>query len=166
MVRTFVAAWPSRRATAALAALPRPAVPGVRWLPVGDLHVTLRFLGDVPGDEVEGRLRRTTLPRASAALGPTVAMLGNRVVMAPVAGLDALAAAVAGGTAGLGEGDETTRPFLGHLTLARCRDPAAGRRVCGTPVDIAFDVDDVAVVDSETGPEEVRYTRLADVPTG
>ena len=68
-------------------------------------------------------------------------------------------------TADLGQpsGD---RPFVGHVTLARCRDDRAGRQVCGTAVDLAFGVEEVAVVTSETRPEGARYTTVATAPLG
>lgn len=163
MGRVFVAVWPPSDVAAALAALPRPATEGVRWVPGQDLHVTLRFLGDVDHHLVTARLEQAPLPRATAALGPAVTMLGRRVVMAPVAGVDALAAAVTSATADLGRAER--RRFLGHVTLARCRRDDAGRAVCGTPVDLTFPVNEVAVVTSETHPDGARYTTRAVVPT-
>lgn len=169
MARVFVAVWPPSRVVAALAALPRPAVPGLRWVPTENLHVTLRFLGDVDPDTVVDRLQATPLPAATATLGPTVAMLGRRVVMAPVAGLDRLAAAVLQATEDLGE--PARRPFVGHVTLARRRRDAAGREVSGASLGrtsdpaLTFDVGEVAVVTSETHPDGARYTTRATVPT-
>ncbi len=163
MARVFVAVWPPARVRAALAALPRPSVQGVRWLPEENLHVTLRFLGDVEPHDVTDRLQATSLPAATAALGPAVTMLGRHVVMVPVAGLDGLAATVLQATDDLGE--PARRRFLGHVTLARCKRDGAGREVCGAPLDLTFDVDGVAVVTSETHPDGARYTTRATVPT-
>lgn len=162
MARVFVAVWPPSPVRDALAALPRPSVPGVRWLPEENLHVTLRFLGDVDPDEVTERLQTTSLPAATAALGPAVTMLGRHVVMAPVAGLDGLAATVRQATGDLGTPDR--RRFVGHVTLARCQRDGAGREVCGAALDLAFDVGEVAVVSSETHPDGARYTTRATVP--
>lgn len=163
MGRVFVAVWPPPDVAAALAALPRPATEGVRWVPRQDLHVTLRFLGDADPEQVTECLEQVPLPRATAALGPAVTMLGRRVVMAPVAGVDALAAAVASATADLGRAER--RRFLGHVTLARCRRDDAGRTVWGAPVDLTFSVDELAVVTSETHPDGARYTIRAVLPT-
>lgn len=163
MARVFVAVWPPPDVAAALAALPRPATDGVRWVPQEHLHVTLRFLGDVDHEQVTTRLERTSLPSAAAALGPAVTMLGRHVVMAPVAGLDALAAAVTTAIGDLGQAER--RRFLGHVTLARCRRDDAGRAVSGTAVDLTFRVREVAVITSETHPDGARYTTRAVVPT-
>lgn len=164
MARTFVAVWPPPRIADALAALPRPQLDGVRWVPRDNLHVTLRFLGDVDPAAVAARLGDVALPQAAAQVGPTVAMLGRRVLMVPVAGLDALAAATVAATADLGQ-PPPQRPFVGHVTLARCRDDRTGREVCGAPVELAFPVPEVAVVASETHPEGARYGIVARVPT-
>ena len=47
MTRLFVAAWPDTATIERLSALPRPDETGVRWVPDQNLHVTLRFLGEV-----------------------------------------------------------------------------------------------------------------------
>lgn len=163
MARVFVAVWPPAQVLDALVALPRSDVDGVRWVPRDNLHVTLRFLGDADVDEVADRLRGADLSIVSAELGPAVAMLGRRVVMVPVAGLDALAAATVAVTADLGQ-PPPDRAFAGHVTLARCSEDRAGREVCGAAVDMAFPVRQVAVVSSDTRQEGVGYTTMATVP--
>lgn len=163
MARIFVAVWPPSPVAAALAALPRPDLDAVRWVPQENLHVTLRFLGDVDVDQVSTRLHGADLPAASAEIGPTVSMLGRRVVMAPVAGLDGLAAGVLAATGDLGQ-PPADRPFVGHVTLARCRDDRAGRQVCGAAVSMAFPVHEVAVVASQTRHDGAHYATVATVP--
>lgn len=163
MARVFVAVWPPPSVTAALAALPRPDVEGVRWVPADKLHVTLRFLGDVDHEEAATRLEQASLPATTAALGPAVTMLGRHVVVVPVAGLDPLAAAVTTATGDLGQ--QERRRFSGHVTLARCRRDGAGREVCGAPVETAFEVEEVAVVTSETHSDGAHYTTRAVIPT-
>lgn len=163
MARIFVAVWPPPPVADALAALPRPDLDRVRWVPRENLHITLRFLGDVDPGEVSTRLHDADLPATSAELGPTVAMLGPRVVMAPVAGLDALAAGVIAATGDLGQ-PPADRAFVGHVTLARCRDDRAGRRVSGAAVSLTFPIREIAVVSSQTHPDGAHYTTLATVP--
>jgi 2'-5' RNA ligase len=107
-----------------------------RWVAHENLHVTLRFLGDIPDDDV---------PRMMAAFGDgvderqgVVALEGlgtfppkgrPRILHTPVAGgvpllrgvrdrADALLAPIC-------TWEPETRPFSPHLTLARARDRAA-----------------------------------------
>lgn len=163
MARTFVAVWPPADVLDELLALPRPDAPGARWAPRAALHVTLRFLGDVPPTSVTHRLLTSALPAATARVGPTTAVLGSGVVMAPVAGLDELAAAVASATADLGQ-PPPTRPFVGHVTLGRTRDERTARGCSGTPVATSFAVREIAVVTSETHPDGARYRTNATIP--
>ena len=127
-MRLFVAVRPPDDVLDAVAALARPAHPGVRWTTRDQWHVTLRFLGEVGDPEpVAAALAAAPLPAATAALGPRVTALGSGVVCLPVAGLDALAAAVSEATAGWGRPPEHRR-FRGHLTLARVDRPRRATR--------------------------------------
>lgn len=127
-MRLFVAVRPPDDVLDAVAALARPAHPGVRWTTRDQWHVTLRFLGEVGESEpVAAALAAAPLPAATAALGPRVTALGSGVVCLPVAGLDALAAAVSEATAGWGRPPEHRR-FRGHLTLARVDRPRRATR--------------------------------------
>ena len=164
MGRVFVAAWPPPVVADQLADLPVPDVAGLRRTRKENLHVTLRFLGDVAVPAVVERARTAALPTATATLGPATARLGPQVVMVPVAGLDDLAAAVARATADLGR--PPRHPFRGHVTLARARHDAAAAPATGVPVSGRFAVTEVAVVTSETRPEGARYTTVATVPCG
>ena len=143
-MRLFVAAWPSVEVADALAGLPRPEAPGLRWTRPDQWHVTLRFLGEADPDE------------ATAALDELAAA---RVVVAAVAGLDDLAASVVAATAGVGEPPEE-RAFTGHLTLARSKGPVPPGAV-GTPVAGSFPVDEVCLVRSRTLTEGAAYETLA-----
>jgi RNA 2',3'-cyclic 3'-phosphodiesterase len=55
--RMFIALTLPDAVRGALAALARP-LPGVNWTRPEQLHVTLRFLGDVPGDQIEPMIAR------------------------------------------------------------------------------------------------------------
>ena len=96
---------------------------------------------------------------AVAELGPATRLLGKRVVVAAVAGLDDLAASVVAATAGVGEPPEE-RAFTGHLTLARSKGPVPPGAV-GTPVAGSFPVDEVCLVRSRTLTEGAAYETLA-----
>ncbi|MBL78421.1 MAG: RNA 2',3'-cyclic phosphodiesterase [Acidimicrobiaceae bacterium] len=158
-MRLFVAAWLSVEVADALAGLPRPEAPGLRWTRPDQWHVTLRFLGEADPGEVTAALDELAATPAVAELGPVTRLLGKRVVVAAVAGLDDLAASVVAATAGVGEPPEE-RAFTGHLTLARSKGPVPPGAV-GTPVAGSFLVDEVCLVRSRTLPEGAAYETLA-----
>jgi 2'-5' RNA ligase len=160
--RWFVAVVPPRGILDGLAVLPRPDSPGVRWEPSERWHVTLRFLGAADRRDVSAALASVRLPRATAVLGPRVERLGAGVVVAPVSGLDALAAAVVDATAAIGRPPDP-RPFWGHLTLARLRR-GAGCPLLGVAIGGAFVVREVVLVDSRTTPSGPRYVVVERVP--
>jgi 2'-5' RNA ligase len=148
-----------------VAALERPKVVGARWTTRDQWHVTLRFLGEVDdallGDVASavGGLGRLTV---TARLGPAVELLGPRVVPIPVAGLDEVGSRVIDATAGFGRPPED-RPFRGHLTLARLK--GVRRRdlapLLGTPIDVAWTVEELHVVRSHLSPKGARYESVA-----
>jgi 2'-5' RNA ligase len=173
MVRLFVAAWPPDPVRAWLAAKDRPAVPGVRWTTADQWHVTLRFLGDVEGDDrgtgaVADLIRALDgLPASGVHAAPAsvrvgVVRFGRAAVGLPVAGLDALAGAVVTATARFGLVPDG-RPFRGHLTVARGDARAASRavRITGTPPP--WTADAVALVRSHLGAGPARYETLHTV---
>lgn len=164
-MRLFVAVWPPPELAGRLAALARPDAREVRWTPAHRLHVTLRFLGEVPdpGPVVRAVSARAGTGRAEAALGPATTWLpGRQVLVVPVGGLGALAAAV--GDALAGHGGEQ-RPWLGHLTLARVRGRRRGRsELAGTPFEAAWPVEELTVVASVTASSGPEYRVLARVP--
>ena len=147
-MRLFVAAHPTTPAVVAIDRLPRPEAPGVRWLSSEQWHVTLRFLGEADPEAASAALAGLSAVPVEAVLGPSTLLLGDAVLVVPVAGLDGLAAAVAAVTAGVGEPPED-RPFFGHITLCRFRDePPPG--AVGAAVSTTFPVDEVALVRSWT----------------
>jgi RNA 2',3'-cyclic 3'-phosphodiesterase len=159
--RLFVAVWPPPEVTDAVDALPRQQTPDVAWEPPGLAHVTLRFLGSCDPDDACAALAGLHAPPAQAQLGPAVTLLGDSVVVVPVAGLDSLAAAVLACTADIGQ-PPTHRPFVGHLTVARLRRHATCPLV-GQPLSASFGVHDVALVRSEppAAGHPRRYTTVA-----
>ena len=162
--RLFVDVRPPADVLDVLAALPRPAEPGVRWVPPHQWHVTLRFLGRAELGEVLDALRGVPLPPATAVLGPVVSRLGRSVVVVPVAGLDELALVVREATAGLGEPPDP-RGFTGHLTLARLKDRGACG-VAGSPVSASFAVGEVELVSSTVRDSGAAHEVLARFPVG
>jgi 2'-5' RNA ligase len=165
-VRLFVAVWPPAAVLDEVVRIDRPPVAGLRWTAPDSWHVTLRFLGEVPAaDPVLVALDQAALPAVTARLGETVVRLGRGVLCVDVAGLESLALAVTGATAGIGRPPER-RPFHGHLTLAR----AAGHRSAAVPAGAAgaclapltWAVRSVQVVRSHLGRPAARYEVLAE----
>jgi 2'-5' RNA ligase len=152
-MRLFVAVWPPPEAVAMLAGLPRPDVPGLRWTTPDQWHVTLRFLGEADADEVVQALRDVERAgEAAVRMGPATGRFGRRVLHVPVAGLEAVAAAVADATGLLGE-PEPGRRFAGHVTLARARDRRGVdlRPLTGVPVAAAWTATEISLVASRLG---------------
>lgn len=132
--RLFLAVSLPPAVRAAVGALARP-LPGVTWTPSEQLHVTLRFLGDVPREKIDALGTRLATVRVASFLLPLEG-LGTfppnrppRVVWLGVgAGHPRLfqlrqrlddALLAAGLTPDL-------RTFHPHVTLARCRENAPG----------------------------------------
>ncbi|MGE5375609.1 MAG: RNA 2',3'-cyclic phosphodiesterase [Bacteroidota bacterium] len=155
----------------------------VRWVPPQNMHLTLKFLGDVSPNSVEFlvQMLRNEAEHVQgfdmhlAGLGafpnlkrPRVLYIG---IQAPAA-LDALARGIESGSRRLGyEAEE--RPFSAHLTLGRVRQnvSAAGqqqirRAVEGTQVDLlgTARVDSVHLYKSDLNPGGSVYTRLYSAP--
>jgi len=170
-VRLFAAAWPPEGVVASLAALERPARPGVRWTGVSQWHVTLRFFGelDVDAGVEAGRRVAEAATRAAPAvaeLGPEVSTFGHNVLQVPVHGLDALAKVVVEATSGIGQ-PPSSRPFSGHITLARNRKKASLDGLVGEAVSARWAVEDIALVASvASGQPGVanRYDVVATFP--
>lgn len=166
-MRLFVAVHPPPEVLDAVAALPRPERPGVRWTTRDQWHVTLRFLGEVEGpgpvaDAVAAAV--AGLAPVEAVLGPRVTTLGPGVVCVPVAGLDDLAGAVVAATAGFGRPPED-RPFTGHLTVARARRGSGPvRRLAGAPIEGRWVASSAEVVRSHLHPAGARYETVASAP--
>jgi 2'-5' RNA ligase len=164
MARLFVAVYPPSGLVRELAALPRADRPNVRWVPIDQLHVTLRFFGDTELEPAKDRLERLvpTLTAPTVTMGPRISRLGRNVVCVPVSGLEQLAAEVNRATADLGEPPDP-RPFRGHLTLARLRHRAACG-LAGAPFDASFVVDRVHLVESVTRAEGAEHATVRSWP--
>jgi RNA 2',3'-cyclic 3'-phosphodiesterase len=160
--RRFVAVWPPAEVLDLVEGLHRPEGLGGRWTRRDQWHVTLRFLGDVPRDDVVDALQGAGSGPVVARLGPKVAKLGRGVIQVAVAGLEDLAADVVARTAALGRPVED-RVFRGHLTLARIAGrPPKG--VLGQPIEAIWTVDALHVVASHLGGNAARYETEATIP--
>ena len=163
MTRLFVAAWPPGDVAEQLATLGPADQQGVRRLPVEQLHVTLRFLGDTDPDEALGRMAACNLPASTARVGPAVQRLGRGQLVVPVTGVDGLAAAVDEATVDLGA--PRRHPFFGHVTLARTKRDAHSW-IEHAEVTADFPVEDVRLVESRLDPAGSVYRMVAAIPVG
>jgi 2'-5' RNA ligase len=167
MPRLFLAVWPPADVLERIAALDRPAVPGLRWTTSGQWHVTLRFLGSVeePDLVVHALTGLAGWPAVQVSAGPAIGRFGQRVLHLPVSGLDGLASHVVAATAHLGRPPED-RPFTGHLTLARVAKNARVdlRPLTGTPLAGSWVVDEVRLVESHLSSSGPRYEVRTRIP--
>lgn len=168
MPRLFVALLPPEEVLDVLAALPRPEVPGLRWTNRDQWHVTVRFLGRVESAEpVAAALGAVAWPArpVEARVGPAVGRFGDRVLQAPVTGLEVIAERVVAATAHLGQPAEE-RPFAGHVTLARAGRGPRPRlsQLTGEPVSASWVVEEVCLMESHLSPRGARYEVVEAFP--
>jgi len=185
-VRLFLAVLLPDEVRAALAAevqrLQRVAR-DVAWVAPDNLHVTLKFLGEVEPGRVEavgaalGPVAKTTAAFDVEVLGlgafpsptrPRVVWAGLGAGAAPLA---ALAGRVDAALATAAFAPET-RPFAGHVTLGRVREPQRAPRLAAA-LDAGASrrfglvaVDRIALVRSDLSPRGARYTVLETWPLG
>ena len=150
---------------------------GVAWVAEPNLHVTLKFLGQV--DEarlpaIVGALEATASRRprfevAVRGLGAFPSASRPRVVWAgleDVPALAALAGEIDAALAALGFPTES-RPFAAHVTLGRQREPrgnAALAAALARPVELGrLAVARVSLMRSDRAAGATRYTELAGV---
>ncbi|PYO00958.1 MAG: RNA 2',3'-cyclic phosphodiesterase [Candidatus Rokuibacteriota bacterium] len=153
----------------------------VAWVASDNLHVTLKFLGHVEPSRLDDAVSALTV--ASAVVAPfdlDVAGLGAfpsstrpRVLWAGLAeGADAaakLARSIDSALAGHGFPPED-RPFAGHVTLGRVREPRGDRELASALAASArqrfgrFTVDRVALMRSELSSRGAHYSILAALP--
>lgn len=147
----------------------------VRWVPEQNLHLTLRFLGQVPEERLDGvveRVRGFVAERAPfscrlATIRPFPSESRARVVAARVAPeppLSDLHERIERGVVDAGLEPEPRR-FQAHVTLGRAIKPPlrdASIDVLLHPVPI--EVDRVVLYRSDLAPKGPRYTPLMEIP--
>jgi len=156
----------------------RPAA-HLKWSPVYNLHITLKFIGEWPEEklpQLEEALRsvprRNPIALEVRGLGWYPSSKNPRVFWAGLhdgAGLTTLARDIETALEPLGIAKDT-RPFSAHLTLARIKDP--------TPLDAlraaieklelaeygAFNADCFHLFRSQPGAAGSIYTKLLECP--
>jgi 2'-5' RNA ligase len=141
-IRTFIAVKLPETVLAAIGGVQeRMAACGlnVRWVTTGNIHLTLKFLGEVDEDEVDGIAAVLTeavhgfapLRLAAAGAGVFPSVKRARVIWVGLAGqlpeLAALQRSIEDRLATIGYPREK-RPFSGHLTLGRVKGLIAASR--------------------------------------
>ncbi|HEV2756715.1 MAG TPA: RNA 2',3'-cyclic phosphodiesterase [Actinomycetota bacterium] len=145
-------------------------LPGARWAPVENQHVTLNFLGWVPAEDLERVVERVDavapLHRASnAALGGLGAFPRERRARVLWAGIDDPTGLLAGLAADLGDElravgyEPEERAYTPHLTLARFKTPRSltGLLPALPPPPGTFPIDRVTLFRSRLSPSGSRY---------
>ncbi len=158
--------------------------PDIKWVSSASIHVTLKFLGDVPASRIDeiGQSLKSTCAAFSpmhlivGSLGAFPSLLHPRIAWAGLDGdietLCLLARRIDAALASLGYSPES-RPFAPHLTLARVRQEASGRvraslgeALASTAVQRvpSFDALSASVMRSQLTPRGAIYARLVPLP--
>lgn len=159
---------------------------GIQWARPEGMHLTLKFLGNIPSSRV-APLVQCLGPVAAASRPFTLELAGlgmfpnrraPRVLWAGTSGgleaLSSLQQATETAVTALGHRPEE-RPFRPHITLGRPRrslsDAQRGRigevvSKLSPPAPVSWPVESVEVMRSELHPSGSRYTVLASVDFG
>ncbi|MGZ8847378.1 MAG: RNA 2',3'-cyclic phosphodiesterase [Pyrinomonadaceae bacterium] len=157
----------------------RSALPDVRasWTREDNIHLTLKFLGDVPVNQIESLAQAlmraaTQTPDFDLVIRdcgsfptrgkPKVLWIG---IDDPSSNLPKLQAAVEDECAKAGF-DRDQRSFHPHLTIARLRNPKGARSLAELHQEIGFEpvsvsVSEVCLIRSELSSAGSRYTVIA-----
>jgi 2'-5' RNA ligase len=154
----------------------RETAPDIRWVKAANLHLTMRFLGDIPKDSIA--VLAGELSKNLSGFGPFEISLRGiggfpnlkkaRVIW--IGGgqglelLEGLAPLVEKSCRNCGFGP-ADKPFSSHLTLGRVKFPKGHERLISivdslnyeTPL---FTVEEIVVFRSELSPAGPKYTRL------
>ena len=135
-MRAFVAVRPSEAIRNELAEIRIPTDMTVRWVPAGNIHLTVKFLGEINREQTE--LLKKGLRATAKKHGPVqmklqgVGKFGDKIIWVGFRGdLQALVADTEACAEAVGVPKET-RPFRGHLTIGR----AKGRGKIVVPDDL------------------------------
>ena len=151
---------------------------GVRWVPDHNLHLTLKFLGQVSRDALPKLLaraaarlvRETAFPVTLTGAGAFPNARGARVLWIGIGEGRGQLAKLARKLDAAGKGvgaSRDRRPYRAHLTVGRLREPRpiALERVPG-PDACGFSVDEVVLYESRLSSSGSVYTPLARLPLG
>ncbi len=141
----------------------------------GQLHVTLRFLGEVEAGllpdlvtALEVAARSIDGPIHCVAGPATQWFTGGRVLQVPVTGLEEAARAVRDATGAVVPEPDRRGQFTGHLTVGRARtgrlNASARAALAGVAFTATFDVGSFDLVASRRSAEGPRYASLMRAP--
>lgn len=151
---------------------------GIRWVPLGNIHLTLKFLGDTPRRDLgrvgeamaESAARCPALSLRAAGLGVFPDMRRPRVLWVGLhGGIERLAAVrrhLDDLLAPMGV-EREKRPFRGHLTIGRMKTRIESKKLAdalqrlGDFESGVFTLDRIHLYQSELTPGGARYTRLS-----
>jgi RNA 2',3'-cyclic 3'-phosphodiesterase len=155
----------------------------VRWVAPGNIHLTLKFFGNVPDDEIdtlaqaarEAAAETSPLQLQATGAGAFPSPTAPRVVWLGLGGdivhLTQLFYRLEKAFAALGYPPEG-RAFNPHLTLGRVKSPANRERLAKLlaklpPVDWPpFEVKELILFQSVLSPKGSTYTPLQVIPLG
>jgi RNA 2',3'-cyclic 3'-phosphodiesterase len=178
-VRAFVAIFPPPETREALVGAARelPVDGAVRWVRPENVHLTLKFLGEVSKEDLLDRVaealeavcgRHAPFEAGPSAFGAFPTAKRARILWAGIhegsARLRALAEDVEASLEPLGFGRED-RAYTPHLTLGRARGGAVVLEAVETPSTVPnFSVRNVELVQSVLGGAGAAYSTLATYP--
>lgn len=176
MIRLFVALPIPEEITDALGAL-EAGIPGANWVEMDNMHLTLRFIGEVPRPDAEeiaealAEVNGAPFELTLSGIGTFETARHTRAIWVgtePAPDLHRLRASVESAVVRTGQPPEGRR-FTPHVTLARCRNPAEDRvgrfvqennRLKLGP----FLVESFALFSSQLGRSGPTYTIEAEYP--
>ncbi|KPJ96101.1 MAG: hypothetical protein AMJ53_01460 [Gammaproteobacteria bacterium SG8_11] len=176
-IRAFIGIKPSDAALAFIQTFKQansdaPWVKQIRWTAEPNIHITMRFLGDLTADQINqietglGYLleNQTSFevtitepqPFPSAKKARILAALvhKNQTLLKMAEAIESLA--VKAGVA------PEERPFRGHITIGRFRKPAKGlQELLQNPATMHMPINNVVLFKSDLKPTGAEYTELA-----
>ncbi|MGW3952091.1 2'-5' RNA ligase family protein [Streptomyces sp. NPDC004752] len=144
--------------------------PESAWVGADHLHVTLRFLGTVSVDSVDIGTLKAAFAKVTArtvSFGPALMLLGERVLVAPVDGVDDLAAVARASVAKAADVTEWD-PFYGHMTVSlpsTAEERNWSQAVVGSALTGGWPVDEVCLFLSANGYQVLERFPLAAAAT-
>ena len=155
---------------------------GVRWIPPEQLHVTVKFLGEVPDADVTSVAEAVT--RGAAGAVPFTMELGGCGCFPPRGGVRIVWAGIQEESGALlkcvdlVEGElmrigfsKEKRPFSGHITIGRVREDRSDGRIRAAAEAFPFEpvpqsVSSLTLMSSVLSPKGQTYTPAARVKLG